>query len=200
MKHLITDPDITIEPKGVDPMEIPNMTNFLMMSNNLMALKVERGDRRYACFNVSAEKVGDEHYWDNIHDNVLTEETAKHFFQHLRSIKDIDCVSLRKIPSTDLRESIINNSMSGYERFYNDVKEGSYEIPISAYMDEYKYKGEIFKTSYRADTLYSIYEGYCTRRKENCLRYRLFFVSSKKFLIMRRAKIDKKSILTYTIL
>jgi len=200
MKHLITDPEITIEPKGVDPYEIPNMTNFLMMSNNIMALKIEKGDRRYACFEVSPKKKGDEEYWDYIHNEVLTEETAKHFFQYLKQLPESKCVSLRKIPKTELRETMINNSIPAYERFFIEIKNNTFQIPQGAYMDEFVYKGDRkIKTALTADNLYRLYDNYCTSRKENCLRYRLFFTAVKKLVEKRISKINGKTCQFYLI-
>lgn len=199
MKHLITDPETTVEPKGVDPYEIPNMVNFLMMSNNIMALKIEKGDRRYACIEVSNAKKGDEDYWDYIQNEVLTEETAKHFFQYLKQLPDEECVSLRKIPKTELRQTMINNSIPAHERFFIDIKEEIYEIPQGAFMDEFTCKGEVVDNGIRADTLYRIYEGYCTTRKEQCLRQRLFFMAVKKYVDQRITKEKGKTIRFYTI-
>ena len=199
MKHLITDPETTIEPKGVDPYEIPNMVNFLMMSNNVMALKIEKGDRRYACIEVSASKKGDEEYWDHIQNDVLTEESAKHFFQYLKHLPSSECVSLRKIPKTELRDRMINNSIPAYERFFLDIKDLTYEIPSGAFMNEFTTKGENITNGLRAETLYRIYEGYCITRKETCLRFRLFFTAVKKYIDKRIVCVDGKTVQFYTI-
>jgi hypothetical protein len=200
MKHLITDPEITIEPKGVNPYEIPNMANFLMMSNNVMALKIERGDRRYACFEVSDSKKGDEDFWDNIHENILTEETAKHFFQYLKQIDDKDCVSLRKIPETKLRQRMMSNSTPTHERFFTDIEQDDNEIPVNAYMDEFKHKDITITKGLRSDTLYHLYDNYCTRGKEVCIKRRLFFDLIKdKSVDQFKTKINGKSTIYYLL-
>ena len=199
MKHLITDPQVTIEPKGVDPYEIPNMVNFLMMSNNQMALKIEKGDRRYACFEVSDCKRGDENYWNDIHDNVLTEESAKHFYQYIVNIPESECVSLRKIPKTKLRQQMIENSISAHDRFFSDIKDGLYNIPDGAFIDEFKTKDVIVTDAITSDALYKMYSSYCSSRGEKSLRHRLFFTASSKHLEKHRSTINCKTIRYYTI-
>ena len=199
MKHLITDPQVTVEPKGVDAYEIPNMVNFLMMSNNQMALKIEKGDRRYACFEVSDCKRGNEEYWNYIHDKVLTEETAKHFYQYMASLCDDDCVSLRQIPKTKLRQQMIENSISAHERFFSDIRDGLYEVPAGAFMDEFKVKDNVISNAMRADALYKIYTNYCSARGEKSLRHRLFFTACAKHIEKGRSKIKGKAVRYYTL-
>ena len=199
MKHLITDPELTIEPKGIDPYEIPNMANFLMMSNNRMSLKIEKGDRRYACFEVSPSKKLDEEYWDIIHNETLTEETGKHFFQYLKQLPEAECVSLRRIPNTELRNSIIDNSIPSHERFFQDIKSGDYTIADGYYMDGFNYKDKDINDGITAEMLYKLYEAYCLSRKESCLRFRLFFCAIKSFVVKRTNKINNKVINNYSI-
>jgi energy-coupling factor transporter ATP-binding protein EcfA2 len=42
-----TDSTISIERKGVDPFELPNVANFLYLSNSVVPIYLEAGDRRY---------------------------------------------------------------------------------------------------------------------------------------------------------
>jgi hypothetical protein len=43
----LTDETISIERKGVDPFELPNVANFLYLSNSVVPISIESGDRRY---------------------------------------------------------------------------------------------------------------------------------------------------------
>lgn len=201
MKHLITDPETTVEPKGVDPYEIPNMVNFLMLSNNLLSIKIEKGDRRYACFEVSEKMKGDEEYWDYIHNEVLTEETAKHFFLYLKNYDETKLVSLRKIPNTELRDKMIANSVPSHERFFMDIKTGDYEIPKGAYIGEFTSQKELISDAFKAEVMYRLYETYCNSRKENCIKFRLFYsIVNDKFVNKKTVKIDGKSMVLYRII
>jgi hypothetical protein len=182
MKHIITDPYITIEPKGVDAYEIPNFVNLLLLSNNLMSLKLETGDRRYACFEVSPCRKGDEEYWENLHQNVLTEETGKHFYHYLKNLQKDEKVSLRKIPDTELRKELIQNSKPSHEQFFLDIQSGEEEINENMYLPEFIFKGKEVLNGITPDNLYRWYEVYCNKRKEPVLRRRLFVNSIKKFV------------------
>ena len=182
MKHIITDNNVTIEPKGVDPYEIPNYVNLLMLSNNMMSLKLENGDRRYACFQVSPCKKTDFDYWLNLHENVLNEEGGKHFYHYLKNIPDEDKVSLYNIPNTDIRSQLIENSRPSHEQFFIDIKNGEEEIGDNMYLPEFAFRKDIVKNAITPDNLYRCYEVYCNKRKEPVLRRRLFVNSINKFV------------------
>lgn len=189
MKHLITDPECTIEPKGVDPYEIPNMCNFLMMSNNMLSLKIERGDRRYCCIEVGTQRKGDERFWDYLHADILTEETAYDFYNYLNSLNLNDLVSLRKIPDTNLRKRMINNSKPSHVKFFDTIKNTDIIIPEKLYINSFVYKEELISTAIKPKDLYRLYENFCRERKENQLRYNLFFdVVNNKLIKTVRTK------------
>lgn len=189
MKHIITDPHITIEPKGIDAFEIPNFANFMLLSNNLMSIKLERGDRRYACFEVSGHKKGDEDYWDHIHNEVLTPDTAKEFYRYLFNLDAAQKVSLRKIPKTNLRKTLIDNSVAVYEQFFEDIRknDGSYTLPEGIYLPPFEYKGREITRGIPLGALYRCYENYCSDRKEKVLRQRLFVNSIGKYVERHRS-------------
>lgn len=200
MKNLITEPTISVEPKGGEIFDIDNMVNLMGCSNNPYALKIERGDRRYACIEVSDSKKGDADYWEHIHKNVMTAESAKHFFVYLRDIPLTEIDVRLKIPNTQLKEDIISNSAPSYEQFFKSIKSNDYQIPEGAFMDEFIVSGEVISNGLRADTLYKLYESYCNSRKENCMRYRLFFNASTRFLLKRTNKINGKATVNYSLL
>ncbi len=175
MKHLITDPEICVEPKGVDAYEIPNMVNFMLMSNNLMALKLEKGDRRYACIEVGKSKKGDEEYWETIHDEVLTETTALHFFYYLNTFDIKKCVSLRNIPKTRLRERMIENSQPSHIKFFKEIACGDLTINPNLYIDTFTHNEETISNGLSRDTIYRLYENFCNNAGEKRLKKQLFF-------------------------
>jgi hypothetical protein len=170
MKHLITEPTLSIEPKGKEIYQIDNMANFIMCSNNKFPLKISKGDRRYACFEVSACKKGDVDYWNNIHQNVLIENTAKHFFKYLENLPSYNL----KIPNTKLRQDITTNSLPSYELFIMDIKSGDFSIQPTLYIPPFKFKGENIKNALLSDILYRLYKSYCDSRDEKTIRQRLF--------------------------
>lgn len=208
MKHLITDNVFTIEPKGVDPYQVPNTTNFLMMTNNLHALKIENGDRRYACFQVNEKykAVVDDvnitrsntKYWDKIHNEVLTEEVAPHFFHYLKTLSEDQCVSLREIPKTDLRDEIIKNSRPPHVEFFEGIKEDDVIIPIGMFLPTFSYNGEEITHGFKVESLYRLYSSFCDQRKFNAMSFRRFISSSKNYIKQPGLiKIDGKKLRFY---
>ena len=195
MKNLITEPTISVEPKGCEIFDIDNMVNFMGCSNNPYALKLEKGDRRYACIEVNDKKKGNPEYWDNMHTNVFTAEVARHFFLYLKGLEH----KRLKIPDTKLRQDIISNSAPSYEQFFKNIKTGDYEINERMYMDVFETKGERITKALKGDTLYKLYESYCNTRKENCIRHRLFFNACKKYIDSCRSKINGKTVRYYLL-
>ena len=55
MKSLVTDRHVQIEKKGLEHwhMKTENFIDFIMTTNHKHTVKIERDDRRYACFEVS---------------------------------------------------------------------------------------------------------------------------------------------------
>ena len=127
LKGLITEPYITIEPKGFETYMIDNLCNFIFMTNNKNSIKIEKSDRRYVVFEISESRIGDFAYWDFMHQQVFTEDMANSFFKYLNEISDDDelVVNLREIPNTKLRDEMKNMSMTNIELFIKDVKERS---------------------------------------------------------------------------
>jgi len=125
LKGLITEPYITIEPKGLEPYLIDNLCNFIFMTNNKNSIKIEKGDRRYVVFEINENKIGDFKYWDYMHKEVFTEQVANNFFKYLIDIDDDNemVVNLREIPNTKIREEMKNMSLSNMELFIKDVRE-----------------------------------------------------------------------------
>lgn len=125
LKGIITEPFVSIEPKGLEPYSIDNLCNFIFMTNNKNSIKIEKSDRRYVVYSINESKVGDFAYWDYMYKDVFTEDMANSFFKYLINIPDDDekIVDLRKIPNTKLRDEMKNMSMTNMEMFIKDVRE-----------------------------------------------------------------------------
>jgi hypothetical protein len=160
LKSYITDKLCSYEMKGLEPRMVENHINFFGTTNNPNCIKVEKGDRRYSCFEVSNKYKGDKEYFDNFGEICKNEEAGNDFYNYM--IKDYpkeDLVDLRDIPDTQLRKDLISNSMSQFERFIN------YFLSEENDMDERKWiskeKKEISKNN-----LYEEYRFWCGRNGE----------------------------------
>ena len=66
IKSFISDPTMKIEPKGVNPYTINNISNFILFTNHRDAIIVEESDRRYAIFEMGVSHRNDSQYFDMI--------------------------------------------------------------------------------------------------------------------------------------
>lgn len=123
-KSLVTERYIDIEFKGRDPTQVDNIVNEIMMTNNKDALKIEKEDGRYIVYKINQSKVGDTDFWDYCYNELFTQDRAIDFFNYLVNLDDDNelLVSLQKIPSSELREEMIETSLNSYETFLNDIR------------------------------------------------------------------------------
>lgn len=63
LKGMITEPTLTIEPKGVDAFQIDNHINLIMATNEAWAIPAEMDSRRFLVLEVGAEHKGDRAYF-----------------------------------------------------------------------------------------------------------------------------------------
>ena len=120
IKTYITDPVISIEPKGVNAYQIDNISNFLLFTNHRDAIIVEESDRRYAVFEMSDVHRNDTNYFDMLEEKCFNQEVADAFYTYLL---DFPAVPIRSIPDTELRREMINLSKSTPLKFLDAVKE-----------------------------------------------------------------------------
>lgn len=70
LKRLTGGTKLTIESKGKDKFVADNFIRLNITTNEKYAAPKEEGDRRYEIFTTSAKHVGDDGYWDAIHEQL----------------------------------------------------------------------------------------------------------------------------------
>src|SRR5262249_14851223 len=63
LKCMITDPDLTVEPKGIDVMKVLNALKIIIVSNEEWVVPAGIDERRFAAFNVSEAHKQDRKYF-----------------------------------------------------------------------------------------------------------------------------------------
>jgi hypothetical protein len=134
LKHIITDPTISVEPKGFEAYTIRNYCEFMGSTNNINSVKIEGDDRRYVVMNVNETKVDDVNYWEALHANVLTDRGGEVLFNHLRTYEPK--VSLRAIPQTQIREDMMELSQPSIVMYINEMVGRQRHTTIQAYMSK----------------------------------------------------------------
>ena len=115
LKRLITEDSFDIVQKYKDTMMQQNVANFIFLSNNFAPLMIEEDDRRFLVIEVSAERRGDEHYFQELY-----EKFTPQFYTHLLSyFINIQCPdwNLNEIPITKEKMELINFCKNPYSAF-----------------------------------------------------------------------------------
>lgn len=99
LKNLITEPNTTLERKGLDSVSISSYANYVLTTNSDVPVKIESTDRRYAVIGASSEKCGDLEYFERFAKQCIDPNTALHFYKYLLSV-DLAHWNPRKIPMT----------------------------------------------------------------------------------------------------
>lgn len=72
LKRLITEPTLTIEPKGIGVFTVKNSLHVLVAGNEEWMVPASDDERRYAMFEVSKKRRGDKAYFDALHEEIAT--------------------------------------------------------------------------------------------------------------------------------
>ena len=125
LKSIITDYKVNINQKNEPERLTENVANFIMVSNNNVPIKIEATDRRYMVTKTSDEKRGDFEYFDKLCDS-FTPDFYENLFTFFMML-DVSNYNLRKIPTTESKETIKEASMTSYELFvrshYEEIKD-----------------------------------------------------------------------------
>jgi hypothetical protein len=116
MKKLITDPTMRIEEKFCNSLTVPNLMNFILTTNHLHTVKIEKGDRRYAVFQCNEQYAGNFEYFNEL-SNDFTDENGDIFATYCVNYENV--VDVRNIVNTELRQQIIEQSKTSIESFYD---------------------------------------------------------------------------------
>ena len=175
MKSLITENSISIEPKGYDSYMIDNTCNFLMFSNHSASIKIEEGDRRYICIQMSDKHVRDQIFFDTTNSLLFNERAGDIIYTFLSKRKPHGNIS-RSI-KTELGEELKTISLESSLKFIKEVKEGDF-ILRSPVKD-----GKIY-----GQNLYEDYKDWCAMSNETPTTSTKFGMSIKKVMKKERDK------------
>ena len=209
MKAFITDKTVQIEQKNKEHITINNCANFLCTTNHDWTVKLEAGDRRYACFTCSSSRLGDQKYFTRLA-ACMTDEHGDHFFTYLTTMFQ-DTVSLRNIPKTELRVSMMDSSKPASVRFmeeFTEYPEMAFKLNVhipwegeTIYITRLK---EIFAVDQARrimdkDTLYAIYCEWARQSNEKTRSKSVFCREIKAFVTVTRPTIGSKRVTSYEL-
>lgn len=98
LKDLLTNPEITIERKGVDAYTAPNYTRILFTSNENYVVPATFDERRFAVFDVGLDRKQDSQYFSSL-DRWYKTGGAAALLNYLKAF-DLSSINLRLVPAT----------------------------------------------------------------------------------------------------
>jgi len=123
LKDLLTNPNITIERKGVDAYTAPNYTRILFTSNEDFVVPATLDERRFAVFDVGECRKQDSEYFSAL-DNWYNACGASALLHYLRNF-NLSNINLRLVPQTDaLTDQKLEALDNVTEWLYNCLQNG----------------------------------------------------------------------------
>lgn len=111
LKSVLSQKTRRLELKRVNPIQVNDYTRYVFCSNNYSNIvKVEAGDRRWFILNSDNSLANDTDYFDNFYKNVFNVVNGKHFYHYLANL-DLSNWNYRKIPMTELKQSLMEKSL-----------------------------------------------------------------------------------------
>ena len=134
-KDFITNDKISIEQKGKDlNKSVNNYNSFIITTNSINTLYIEKDDRRFTIFNTLPSKPKDTidknineaniKYWEEIYDIINQPEILKRFYVYVKYNTfgyEKDCLFTNTLQTPEKMELLINRTLSDYERFIGQL-------------------------------------------------------------------------------
>lgn len=133
LKGLVTEPNIPIEAKGIDVVNMPNHLHVIMASNLDYVVPAGPEARRWVICDVSSDRVGDSVYHEKLRAHMADGGLAAMLFDML----DWDLSKFRPYrdaPNTTGLSEQKALSLSGFERYWFDCLRAG-EAPFSRFTD-----------------------------------------------------------------
>jgi hypothetical protein len=119
LRHKITGATFNLERKGQDVIELPSFHRYIITSNERWTVPAQHEERRYAIFDVGADRQKDEAYFGAI----AAEMRAGGYRALMRHLMDFDLdrVNVRSIPNTKALGVEKVTSLRGVHAWWHDV-------------------------------------------------------------------------------
>ncbi|GET59872.1 highly derived D5-like helicase-primase [Rhizophagus irregularis DAOM 181602=DAOM 197198] len=119
LKSLITEDYVSIERKGLEFQECGHYPGFMVLSNHDTPIRVEMGDGRIVCLDVSPRCKSNFTYFDQLGGILEHPDTPGSFMTYLLNL-NLSEWKPRKIPPTKMKVETMRNQLSNPIRFIID--------------------------------------------------------------------------------
>jgi hypothetical protein len=116
LQSLITNPIISIEPKGVNRFQAPNFVHVIMCGNDARVVPASTNERRYFVLDISEHNQNDHSYFRGLAEYMDSEGSGKLLgYLQKYNLKEME---LRRVPMTDALEDNIDMGMTTIQLFW----------------------------------------------------------------------------------
>jgi sporulation protein YlmC with PRC-barrel domain len=172
IKGLITDTQLTINKKGIDPYLINSYNRFMGTTNSEDPVKTKKGDRRNMIIRSSDEKCGDKQYFKELIAKFKDINVMRTIYDYLMSIEDLDKFGELSVPETEYQNDMKEQYRDNYDRW------------IESYITQYQNE-DVEYLKLGGENQYKLFQEWC---EKNGIKYETS--SIKMGLAIKRLKID----------
>lgn len=159
IKGLVTDPELTINNKGIDPYQIQSYHRFIITTNKEEPVNSKKDDRRNLVIRSSDEKIGDKEYFCEMHSMLNDVNVIKTCYEYFKSIPDMDKFGTLPLPQTEYHSQLKELSVSPIEKWLE-----AFTITCS----------DRDIVEHRAEMIYEMFKHWCSKNgihyECNCLQ------------------------------
>jgi hypothetical protein len=120
LKGIVDSSTISIEKKGIDPVELENILGLNLASNSDTPFSLTSHKRRFAVFKTSDKHKGDKEYFDRFYEIMARPHAMAHLLEHFMR-QDLTDFDPQDIPSTAGARDMVMDSMAYEARYMLDV-------------------------------------------------------------------------------
>lgn len=117
IKGLITNNNLTINPKGVKSFTINSYHRFILTTNNEVPVKTDKNDRRNKIIRSSDEKIGDSQYFIDLRSAIDDDVVIRKMFEDLTTIDGLDVFHTERIEQNAYQQTLSEANVSVPEKF-----------------------------------------------------------------------------------
>lgn len=137
LKSMISQEEMKLEKKGIDPYNIKDLSGFVFFSNHKDTIQVKgKGDRRYILNECSYKYCKNKPYFNALYKQIQDEDCACHFFHYIMNM-DITDFNPENIPDTEDRRNAQLNSTPILSKFimmlFNNIKNKMIDSKMTSY-------------------------------------------------------------------
>jgi putative DNA primase/helicase len=115
LKGLISEPRVSLERKGIDPVQLPNLVRFIFASNHTNVIRAGTRERRFVVLDPDSQFAQDKFYFDNLYRWI--EGDGPNYFYHFLLNRDIRHFDPNRAPVTSALIEEKLASLSPYQAF-----------------------------------------------------------------------------------